>query len=618
MTNFFDELKRRNVFRVAIAYVAGSWLLIQVLETLFPIFGLPETSVRVFVIALAALFVPALIVAWVFEFTPDGLRRDSAVAADAPSRPQARKRLDRIIMVTLALAVGYFAFDKFVLDPAEDVEIAQEAEQRGRSEALIESYGDKSIVVLPFLNMSPDPDQAFFADGISEELLNLLAKIPELRVISRSSAFSFRGDDINVREVADKLDVSHVLEGSVRKAGNRIRITAQLIEATTDTHLWSETYDRELGDIFAIQDDIAILVVGELESRLVDQLPTSRRTDPEAYALFLQARHALYDGGRSGLDLGDPEALLRRVLELDPEYVPAYTLLALAVAFSSEGSEPTKSKEERDRLYPELLEKAFTLDPEDAQANVYLGFYRFLRRGWRLDDVRMVEKGIAKEPNNVEVMRIAAVFARFIGHFDQGAQLAQRAIDLNPLCSSCYWVLTASYLYGGSLEKAEAVSRRRTKLFNWGWQNLAFILMLQGKYEAAMEALDSMAAHEQQGYAESAEFGRAFVLYAMGREKELQELLAAHGERWAEGDPNRFAQLQTWMGNPDAAFELLDDQLDLEYPNFRSEWLSETAWHPLFRNLHDDPRWHAYWVAAETTREELQAIEFNVNLPEFR
>ncbi len=250
--SFLNELKRRNVLRVAIVYLAGSWLLIQVLETLFPIFGLAETSIRTVIIILAIGFIPAVAISWVFELTAEGIKRDKDVDRSAPASIAAAENFDRIVIVMLILALGYFAVDKFVLDPARDIEQIQEARKQARTEALVESYGEKSIAVLPFINMSSDPEQAYFADGIAEELLNLLAKIRKLRVISRSSAFSYKGKDIDVTTVAKELNVAHVLEGSVRKSGNKIRITVQLIDARTDTHLWSESYDRTLDDVFAI------------------------------------------------------------------------------------------------------------------------------------------------------------------------------------------------------------------------------------------------------------------------------------------------------------------------------------------------------------------------------
>ena len=226
------ERKRHVVFKrtqaqkriagVGIFYLAGSWLLIQVLETQFPIFRLDETSIQIVVIILGIGFIPALILSWVFELTPEGLKRDKDVDRSAPASIASGKGLDKIIIVILVLALGYFAVDKFVLDPARDAEIIETETERARTEALFESYGDKSIVVLPFVNMSADPDQEFFSDGITEELLNLLSKIQDLRVISRTSAFYFKDKDVDLSTIAERLGVDHVLEGSVRKAGNRV------------------------------------------------------------------------------------------------------------------------------------------------------------------------------------------------------------------------------------------------------------------------------------------------------------------------------------------------------------------------------------------------------------
>ena len=220
-----------------------AWLGIQVAETIFPAFGFGDAAIRLVVIVFAIGLIPALVVSWVFEITPEGLKKEKDIDRTTSITNKTGKQLDRIIMVVLALALGYFAIDKFALSPqrqAEELATAtKEAHKEGRSEALVESYGDKSIAVLPFVNMSSDEEQEYFSDGISEELLNLLTKIPELRVISRSSAFSYKGKDIKLTEIAKELNVAHILEGSVRKAGKLVRITVQLIEARSDTHLWS-------------------------------------------------------------------------------------------------------------------------------------------------------------------------------------------------------------------------------------------------------------------------------------------------------------------------------------------------------------------------------------------
>jgi hypothetical protein len=226
--SLFHELKRRNVFRVGAAYVVVAWLVIQVVETIFPAFGFGDAAVRIVTIVFGIGLFPALIFAWAFELTPEGLKKESEVDRSSSITPYTGKKLDRMIMVALALALAYFAFDKFILSPQreaalkeENVTAVKQALQKGRTEGLVESYGDKSIAVLPFVNMSDDVNNEYFSDGISEELLNLLAKIPELRVISRSTSWTFKDKDIDVADIREKLNVSHILEGSVRKAGNQ-------------------------------------------------------------------------------------------------------------------------------------------------------------------------------------------------------------------------------------------------------------------------------------------------------------------------------------------------------------------------------------------------------------
>lgn len=331
------ELKRRNVLRAAAAYIVVSWLLIQVTETIFPLFGYSDAPARFLVIFMGICFTPVMIFAWVFEWTPQGFRKDKDIDPAQSIAPYTGKKLDRIIMAMLAIALGCFAFDKFILQPQrnaaqQEQQVAElvEAKEEGRSEALVASFGDHSIAVLPFIDMSIGKDQEYMSDGIAEELLNLLTKIPELRVISRSSAFAFKGEKIDIPEVGKQLNVAHVLEGSVRKAGNQIRITTQLIHARSDTHIWSETYDRELENIFAIQDEIAGKVVEQLKIQLLKDSPKSAQVDPAAYAMFLQARYLRRE--RTPESLEQAKGLLERALELDPLWPPglrwqAYMLL---------------------------------------------------------------------------------------------------------------------------------------------------------------------------------------------------------------------------------------------------------------------------------------------------
>ena len=303
-------------------YLVGAWLVVQVAGTVLPMFGAPEWLPRTIVVLLAIGFVPAVIFSWVFELTPQGLKRDEDVAPEQSITPQTGRRMDRMIIVVLVLALGYFAFDKFVLAPRREAALVASAVPN-ESKSIINA---KSIAVLPFVNMSEDKANEYFSDGISEELLNLLAKIPQLQVTARTSSFSFKGKEIGIPEIARTLHVAHVLEGSVRKAGNSVRITAQLIKAGTDTHLWSQTYDRKLDDIFAIQDEIAADVVKQLKVTLLGAAPKARTTDPEAYALYLQAVQLGRQFTAEAFQQSD--ALYRKVLAIDPRYAPAWDGLA--------------------------------------------------------------------------------------------------------------------------------------------------------------------------------------------------------------------------------------------------------------------------------------------------
>ena len=364
--SFYHELKRRNVFRVAIAYLAGSWLLVEVAETIFPLFGFDDTPARILVIVLTIGFPLFLLFSWVFEITPEGLKKEKDIDRAASLTRKTGKQLDRIIIVLLALALGYFAFDKFVLEPARVSDLVEESVQQARSDALVESYGDKSIAVLPFINMSADPEQEYFSDGISEELLNLLAKIPELRVISRSSAFSFKGKDIPIPTVAEQLNVAHVLEGSVRKVGNRVRITAQLIEARSDTHLWSETYDRTLDNIFATQDEIAGTVVAALKLTLLGDAPMAEEIDPQAYTLYLQARYILNTSESNQFE--QAEQKLRQALEMEPAFMPALWELGRAIQIRI-GLEGGYSKTQGVAMIRELNERMAAIAPDSSWTN---------------------------------------------------------------------------------------------------------------------------------------------------------------------------------------------------------------------------------------------------------
>ena len=331
--SLIQELRRRNVFRVGIAYLVATWILLQVVDVVAPMLNLPDWAGRLILLLLLVGFPIALIFAWAFDLTPQGIRRDPGAGDEVVTgKPRV---FDAIVFVALIVGLAYFGWTRLTDDADPDsTAIATDSETRSADHASDHiSPTGTSIAVLPFVNMSPDKDQEYFSDGISEELLNVLAGIPGLRVASRTSAFAFKEQNRNIREIAAILDVSHILEGSVRKAGNRVRITAQLIDTANDTHLWSDTYDRELDDIFAIQDEISNAIVESLRDALGVQAPVAvaaTTMNMDAYDLLLQAR-----GLGAVLSVENRYrqlALLEQAVEVDPDFAHGWAELAWLLA----------------------------------------------------------------------------------------------------------------------------------------------------------------------------------------------------------------------------------------------------------------------------------------------
>jgi TolB-like protein len=343
----FSELKRRNVLRVAAAYIAVSWLVIQVIETLFPVFGLSDGAIRAVVILLAIAFVPVVALAWAFELTPEGLMRDSEIDPASPTRRAAGKRLDRVFMIAMALALGYFAVDKFLLDPARDREREQEvaaaAREEGRAEAVreaqdAEAEGPPMVAVLPFVAVGDTEDSTFFATGVHDDLLTQLAQQPSMRVISRTSVLEYKDTEKNIREIGEELRADAILEGGVQSAGERIRINAQLIDAHTDEHLWAETFDRELtaSNIFDVQTEIARAIASALHGTLSAQTDTGLipTTNMVAYRLYHEAL-AIRDSAPQLFSKDVYRDLLREAAELDPAYTRPQAELVGSLALGS-------------------------------------------------------------------------------------------------------------------------------------------------------------------------------------------------------------------------------------------------------------------------------------------
>ena len=602
--SFFDELKRRNVLRVGTAYVVTAWLITQVAAATFPAFGFGGAGIRITVIVLAIGLLPALVFAWVFEITPDGLKKEADVDRSQSITPRTGKMLDRTIMVVLALALGYFALERFVLNPARVEAQLNAARQQGRSDALVESYGAKSIAVLPFVDMSAGKDQEYFSDGISEELLNLLARIPELRVISRSSAFSFKGHNLKIPEIATRLHVAHVLEGSVRKSGNRVRITAQLIEGRSDTHVWSQTWDRPLDDIFAVQDEIAAAVVEQLKVKLLGAAPQMKKIDPRAFALFLQARQLFRQGTAEGFE--QSSVLYRQALAIDPSYAAAW--VGLATNYRSQADQGLRPVDEGYQRAREAVNSALAIDPDLSLAHAELGRIAMGRDTDLAGAARHYERALALDPGNPDIVRDAAILARSLCRFDKAIALGEYAVARDPVNPRGYHNLGLGYLHTGRLDEATAAFRTAVSLSpgRIGLQyTIGVALLLRGDSEGALTAMQQ----------ESSPIGRLIGLsmayHALGQsaasDSALNELIKRPEP---EGLAYNIAYILAWRGETDRAFASLEKAVA-----YRGPGLLELPYEELFANLHDDPRWLPFLRKLGQAPEQLAAIKFEVTLP---
>jgi TolB-like protein/Flp pilus assembly protein TadD len=433
--SFFGELKRRNVIRMTGLYLVGAWLVVQVAGTVLPMFRAPEWLPRTIVILLMIGFVPAVIFSWFFELTPEGLKRDEDVAPGQSITPQANRRVDRIIIVLLVLALGYFAFDKFVLTPRREAAlVANVAPNESRS-----VVGAKSIAVLPFENRSEEKQNEYFADGVQDEILTYLTKIADLKVISRTSVLQYKsGVARNLREIAQQLGVANVVEGSVQRSGNRVRVNAQLVDARTDAHLWAQTYDRDLADVFAIQSEIAKTIADQLQAKLspnekkaIEQPPT---TDLAAFDLYSRAKSLLLTASFSATgdtDVRKAIEFLDEAVKRDPSFFDAYCQLALAHEwfYAVDGSDHTPA---RLALAEAAVQAAARLRPDAPEAHLARAQYLY----YGLSDYAgaLAELEIARRtlPNDPRLFQLTGYILRRRGQQEEGLRNLERAVELDP------------------------------------------------------------------------------------------------------------------------------------------------------------------------------------------
>ena len=441
----FNELKRRNVFRVGLFYVVTAWLVIEVAETVLPLFDVPDGVLRGLVVLLVIGLVPALGLSWIYELTPEGLKREDELSAGDPRPSGTGQKLNWATLVAAVLAIGFIAFDRMSPGPAETS--MSEPPAAPASAAAGDAVPDASIAVLPFADLSPAGDQEYFSDGMAEEILNALVRVKGLQVASRTSSFGLKGQEsLGMPVIAERLSVRHVLEGSVRRAGDNLRITAQLIDARVDRHLWSDTFDRPLTveNVFAIQEEIASAIVAALVDSLgieiEDEVRLATATeDLPAYDMYLRAR-ALFQA-RTDLDVADD--LLRQAVEQDPKFVQAWELRAAVQTVIVEYGYSKQTHQEHERRGIEFAERALALEPDSGMAlatlaNLRLSATSRLRQrhdfGAIISDL---ERAVELDPHNSSALNWLGLSLGHVGRIEHALVTFARCIEVAPRFGPC-------------------------------------------------------------------------------------------------------------------------------------------------------------------------------------
>jgi TolB-like protein len=461
---------------------------------------------------------------------------------------------------------------------------------------------DKSIAVLPFVNMSEDKANEYFSDGISEELLNLLTKVPHLQVAARTSSFSFKGKQVEIPEIARQLHVANVIEGSVRKSGDQLRITAQLVRAAEGYHLWSETYDRKLDDIFKIQDEIAGEVVKQLRVTLLGAAPTVRQTDPKAYALYLQARQLGRQNTPEAYTQSD--ALYRQVLEIDPRYAAAWH--ALGMNFTNEANAGLLPNSDGYARAREADEKALAIDPNYATAYASLGLIAATNNDF-VSAAKHLERALALDPSDTEVLSNSADFLSNLGRLQEAVALEEAVVRRDPVNVTSLVDLGGYQLFAGQFDAAIASLRTVLSLspgYGGAHYQICVAMLLKGDAPAALAEI------EQEKGDVYRLVGLPMAYHALGRKAKSDSALATLIAKFEKDSSYNIAHVYAFRGEADKAFEWLDKAVQYQDPG-----LSQIAVEKLFDNIHSDPRWLPFLRKLGRAPEQLAKIHFKVTLP---
>lgn len=605
--SFLKEFRRRNVHRIAIGYIATSWLLIQVAETILPLYGHFDSTLRLLVLLLVVGFLPALVLSWLFEWTGQGIQREGHSELNPAQR--SGKVTDRVIAVILVLGIGYFAIDKFVFDPQRDAERVARATKLALESMQIDLSNEKSIAVLPFVSMSSDPEQEYFAAGVAEELINLLTRVPQLRVVSRSTAFTYKDTELSVPELAKQMNVTSVLQGSVRKAGAQVRISVQLIDASSDSHLWSDSYNRKFEDIFAIQNDISSQVVSQLKIALLGGPPTVEEIDVEAYRLYLEARHIVH----TALDTSRTDSAiqkLERVVEIEPNFLPAIHELTRSYLriIQTESIDAKRFRILLDKVNQGIA-KMREIAPDSGYTN---GWIAFMAQHFERDYAKSAyyrERSLETATDSMMIINLqqTASLLELLGRDAEALAVLEYVVSRDPACSFCIMGLTTLIR---KLDSPQAAAERLEALYTWqGPEKQVKNEQLGMAWLLADEPQKALFYFDQPGRTQVSTAGRLVAMHLLGItdtfESDFHELIEKNRD-----DPAMIAAVYAGIGRPDEAFQWLEEMVAQIGPG--SAGIVKTN---IFRTLRSDTRWKKFLSKHRVIDPDLTKVVFNPKLP---
>src|ERR1700730_404542 len=573
--NFFSELKRRNVYKVAVAYIVGGWALSEGITQVFPVFDVPNGIIRLIVILITAGLPVALVLAWMFEITPEGIKRTETADAMPVAARKKKHAWIFVVIIGALMSIGLFFLGRY------------SAADKTASPAGI---SNKSIAVLPFDNLSRDPDNAYFAEGVQDEILTRLAKVADLKVISRTSTSHFKSAPENLPAIAKQLGVAHILEGSVQKANDQVRVNVQLINAMTDAHLWADTNDRKLTDIFAVESEIAKTIAETLQAKITgsekNSIAKAPTANPEAYELYLKGRFFWNKG--SGVDLRKAIEFFNQAIGKDPNYALAYAGLADSyLLLPNYGGAPTA-----DVLPPAraAVAKALELDDSLAEAHASLGLLDTL--DLRLERaVAHMERAVQLKPNYATGHHWLGLAHLALGHLDQAIAEGKRATELDPLSVIINSDLAWTYASAHRLDEAEAQARKTLEIdprFFLAHYYLGGVRQAKGQLPEAISEFRQ--AFDLNGdFYSLAMLGQAYA--RAGNKAEAQKVLARLNEEAKSRHvaPYAWALLYLGLGDKNRAL----DELETAYQRGDTNYLFVLKVDPSFDDLRGQPRFEA-------------------------